>query len=64
MVKIEKQLNAGKYTVLCLNQPIPFECGNKVTIDGREYEAEIVYDLPNSIGILATGSFVGKDIVF
>lgn len=64
MVKIQKQLNAGKYTVLCLNQPIPFECGNKVTIDGKEYETEIVYVLPNGIGILATGNFVGKDIVF
>lgn len=64
MVKIEKQLNAGKYIVLCLNQPIPFDCGNKVTIDGREYETEVVYDLPNSIGILANGNFVGKEIVF
>lgn len=64
MVKVEKQLNAGKYIVLCLNQPIPFDCGNKVTIDGREYETEVVYDLPNAIGILATGNFVGKEIVF
>ena len=64
MIRIEKQLDAGKYTVLCLNQPIPVECGEKVTIDNKEYKTEIVYDLPNSIGILANGNFEGKEILF
>lgn len=64
MIKITEQLNAGKYTVLCLDAPVPLQRFDKVGIDGNLYEAEIVYDLPRSIGIMATGNFVGKKIEF
>jgi len=49
--------------VLCLNQPVPVGLKKKIVIDDKEYETEIVYDLPNSIGIKGHGTFVGKKIL-
>ncbi len=64
MIKIIKQLDAGKYTVLCLNAPVPNTNFRKLSIDEKEYESVIVYDLPESIAIEAKGDFVGKEIIF
>ena len=64
MIKIVKQLDAGKYTVLCLNAPIPNIKFKKLVIDEKEYESVIVYDLPKSIAIKTKGNFVGKEIKF
>ncbi len=64
MIKVEKQLDAGKYTLLILNVLVPNINFKKVIIDGNEYETEIAYDLKNSIGILGKGNFVNKEIQF
>ncbi len=64
MYTIEKQLNVGKYTVISINQELPTNWGKLVEINGKKYETEIAYDLPNSLGIVGTGEFVGKEIKF
>lgn len=64
MIKVEKQLKAGDYTVLLLDSEIPHDRFSKLLIDGKEYKPEIVFDLKNSIGIAATGAFEGKEIKF
>ncbi len=63
MIKIENQLDAGKYTVLCLNK-MPVADFRKIVIEEKEYEPIIVYDLPNSIAVQEKGDFVGKEIKF
>ena len=64
MIKIIKQIDAGKCTLLILDSPIPNKNFHKVSIDGNKYETEIAYDMKNSIGILGNGEFEGKEIVF
>lgn len=64
MIKVDKQLQAGKYTVLLLDSEIPHIRFSKLVIDGKEYKPETVYDLENSIGIPATGDFEGKEVKF
>lgn len=64
VIKVEFQHSEGKYTLVGLDSPIPDNWKKKVTIDGKEYDTEIVYDLPNHIAIIGNGNFVGKEIVF
>lgn len=64
LIKIKNQLEVGKYTVLILDSNIPYSKVSKVIIDGRTFKTEIVYDMPNSIGIIANGNFIGKEIKF
>lgn len=64
MIKVDKQLQAGKYTVLLLDSEIPHIRFSKLVIDGEEYKPETVYDLENSIGVAATGDFEGKEVKF
>lgn len=64
MIKVDKQLQAGKYTVLLLDSEIPPIRFSKLVIDGEEYKPETVYDLENSIGVAATGDFEGKEVKF
>lgn len=64
MIKIEKQLDAGKYTALFLNSPVPHMNFKKLIIDGKEYEPVIAYDLPKCIAVNAKGDFEGKEINF
>lgn len=64
MMKVDKQLKAGNYTVLLLDSEIPHGRFSKLLIDGKEYKPEIVFDLKNSIGISAVGEFEGKEIKF
>lgn len=64
MIKIKSQLEVGKYTVLILDSNIPYSRGSEVVINGRTFQTEIVYDIPNSIGIIAHGDFIGKEIKF
>lgn len=64
MIKVEKQIDAGKFTLLILDSPVPDSNFQKVSIDGKEYETEIAYDLRNSIGIPGKGDFEGKNVQF
>lgn len=64
MIKVEKQLDAGNYTLLILDAPVPDTNFKKIIIERNEYETEIAYDLKNSIGILGKGNFVNKEIQF
>ena len=64
MIKVDKQLKAGNYTVLLLNSDVPRTRFSKLLIDGKEYNPEVVYDMKNSIGVAATGEFEGKEIKF
>ena len=64
MIKVDKQLKAGNYTVLLLNSEVPHIRFSKLIIDGKEYKPEIVYDMKNSIGVAATGEFEGKEVKF
>lgn len=64
MIKVHKQLNAGKYTILLLDSEVPHTRFSKLLIGGMEYKPETVYDLENSIGVAATGDFEGKEVKF
>ena len=64
MIKIEKQLDVGKYTLLILDSPVPAVNFKKVSIAGVEYETEIAYDMKNSIGVLGKGAFENEEIIF
>lgn len=64
MIKVHKQLKAGKHTVLLLDSEVPHTKFSKLHIDGKEYKPETVYDLENSIGVAATGDFEGKEVKF
>ena len=50
----------NRFTILSFGEPIIGKTLNKAFIDGKEYDTEIVYDMPNSIGIKTTGDFEGK----
>ena len=64
LIKINFQYNTGKYTLLGVDSPLPPNRTDKVCIQGKEYQTEIVYDLPNHIAILGDGDFVGKEVEF
>ena len=64
MIKIEKQLEAGQYTALFLNSPIPLRSFEKLIIDQKEYEPVTAYDLPQCIAIKEKGDFTGKEVLF
>lgn len=64
MIKVNKQLEGGNYSVLMLDSDIPHTKFSKLLINGKEYKPEIVYDLKNSIGVAASGDFEGKEIQF
>ena len=57
MIKVNKQIKTGNSTILLLDSEIPHIRFSKLLIDGEEYKPEIVYDLKNSIGVLAIGDF-------
>ncbi len=64
MIKIINQLDAGKHTVLFLNAALPQKNFKKIEIDGREYQPEVVYDMPNALAVSEKETFVGKAINF
>ena len=64
MIKVNKQIKTGNSTILLLDSEIPHIRFSKLLIDGEEYKPEIVYDLKNSIGVLAIGDFEDKEIRF
>ena len=62
-MKIISQLEINDFTTIIeVSQSKDF--GNYAVIENKEYPTEIVYDLPNHIGIKAHGDFVGKDVTF
>lgn len=64
MRKVVSQMRVSKYTLLSLDGSIPMKEHRKYRIDGVEYDIVPVYDLPDSIAIIAEGSFVGKNVEF
>ena len=62
-MKIISQLDINETTTIIeVAQSIVFR--NYAIIESKEYPTEIVYDLPNHIGIKAHGDFIGKDVTF
>ena len=65
MMKIVKELVAGKYKVLALDGSIPLKPFKHVRVAGEEFVAIIPYDLRDSVAILNDDrSFIGKEIEF
>lgn len=64
MIRIIGRLEAGDYTVLCLDNEVPLINFKKLKIGTELYEPETIYDMPQSIGIKQKGEFVGKEIEF
>ena len=64
MIKIEKQIDLGNRVILLLDSALPNKRFSKLRINGKEYMPEVVYDLKNSIGVIGTGDFEGKEIEF
>jgi hypothetical protein len=50
--------------MLSLDGPVPMKEHKKYRIDGVEYDIVPVYDISNSIAIIASGTFVGKTVEF
>lgn len=61
-MKIVNQIPLGDYTVIEVSEGNYF--GNFASIDDKEIETELTYDLPNCIALKAKGDFVGKDVTF
>lgn len=64
MCRIISEWKIGKYVALELDQSPPMRKYNKYRIDGKDYTAVPVYDLPNHIAVESDSSFVGKNIEF
>ena len=65
MNKVEFQHNTGKHTLVGLTHEIPSHWkGDKVSIAGKEYEIEVVYDLPRHIAIVGNGDFLNQEVIF
>lgn len=64
MIKVEKQFDLGGKTILLFDSAIPNKKFTKLLIDGKEYKADIVYDLQNGLGVAAEGEFEGKEVEF
>lgn len=64
MNKIVEQFTTGELTILILETLLPLSNFKKISIDGKEYEPEIVYDMENAIAINVDGDFLGKEIEF
>lgn len=65
MNKVEFQHYTGKHTLIGLTNEIPAQWnGNKVFIAGKEYDTEIVYDLPNHIAVVGSGEFLNQEVNF
>ena len=64
MNRINDQFTVSKYTVLLFDELRLTGSGKTVTIDGKTYTTEMVFDLPNSIAIIGQGEYIGKDDVF
>ncbi len=64
MNRINDQFTVAKYTVLLFDELHVTGSGKKVTIDGKTYSTEVVFDLPNSIAIIGQGEYIGKDAAF
>ena len=62
MYTVISEFRAGKYTVLELDKEITERNYKGFRIDGREYSAVPVYDLPGHIAIEAEGSYKGKNV--
>ena len=62
MYTVVSEFRAGKYAVLELDQEITERNYNVFRIDGKDYSAVPVYDLPGHIAIEADGSFQGKKV--
>lgn len=64
MYKILSEWKIGKYTALELDRDLPMKEYHKYRIDGENYEAVPVHDLPRHIAIEANGNFTGKTVEF
>ena len=51
-------------TVLVLDSPPPLDWKCSVCIRGTNYETEMVFDIPNAIGIIGNGDFQGEIVEF
>ena len=64
MIKVNNQISVGGKTIVTLDSPLPAVRFKKVSVGGKEYEAEIVYGMENSLGVDGSGSFIGKEVKF
>lgn len=62
-MKIKSVLHIPGHTVLSFDAPLPKK-RDKVRIENRIYKTEIVYDMPNSIGIIGKVDAAGKEAEF
>lgn len=63
-MKIEHSFTVPGYTVLCFNEALPAGW-RSLFVDGKEYVPEVVYGIPNAIGVKGeVGNIVGKSVRF
>jgi hypothetical protein len=61
IMKVVSKLNVAGRTLLTLNEDVLELNASKVIVDGKEYDYDIAYDLPNTIGVKV--SDVVSDVV-
>jgi hypothetical protein len=64
MRKVISEFSLGKYKILALDGELPTKGHSKYAIDGKLFSVVPLYDIPNSIAIESTGSFIGKIVEF
>lgn len=64
MRNVISEFHVNGYVMLSLDGPVPMKEHKKYRIDGVEYDIVPVYDISNSIAIIASGTFVGKTVEF
>ena len=64
MRKVISEFSLGQYKVLALDGELPTKGHSKYDIGGKLFSIVPLYDLPNSIAIESTESFIGKTVEF
>ena len=66
-MKIEEFIKIDNTALIEVDEiPFKWKCGGQVLIDNKEYDATIVYDLPNNIAVFGVGDddLIDKELKF
>ena len=62
--KVISEFSLGQYKILALDRELPTKGYSQYVIEGKLFNIVPLYDLPNSIAVESTDSFIGKTVEF